>query len=194
MLDPCGAAEFMSAYVTPVESPAALGRPTASWGRAWPAIGERTAVSHRTQDAAEDRSGYDVTTSTTAVVRFVACSAHVQRVREQTRRTVGQAGADEDLQVCAELVVSELIGNAVAACGDGVELAVALTACRQGVTVAVHDPLADRLPRPTGVRLDDPDAEAGRGLGLLDLIAPGWRVLPSPLGKQIVCRLTRVHL
>jgi hypothetical protein len=53
----------------------------------------------------------------------------------------------------------------------------------------VHDPDARRLPRRRAVALDDERAECGRGLALLDLLAPGWRVRRTPLGKQLVCYL-----
>jgi hypothetical protein len=43
------------------------------------------------------------------------------------------------------------------------------------------------LPVREGVRLDDPEAESGRGLPLVDLLAPGWRVTGTPVGKQMRC-------
>jgi hypothetical protein len=58
-----------------------------------------------------------------------------------------------------------------------------------GVAVNVHDPAPEQLPRRQEVALDSTEAESGRGLPLLDLLAPGWTVEHSPIGKQIRCHL-----
>ncbi|WP_267888241.1 hypothetical protein [Streptomyces sp. NRRL S-4] len=39
------------------------------------------------------------------------------------------------------------------------------------------------------MQLDDVTAEFGRGLPLMDLLAPGWDVTLTPVGKQIRCLL-----
>ncbi|MDW8805510.1 ATP-binding protein [Streptomyces scabiei] len=96
----------------------------------------------------------------------------------------GQATADT-----AEWLVSELLGNAVRACGDHVPLVVEVYATGRTVQVNVHDPAADVLPRRSAVAMDSDDAESGRGLGLLDMLAPGWDIASSPVGKQIRCRI-----
>lgn len=96
----------------------------------------------------------------------------------------GQAAADT-----AEWLVSELLGNAMAACGDHVPLVVEVYATGRGVQANVHDPAADRLPCRSAVAMDSDKAESGRGLGLLDMLAPGWDVVPSPVGKQIRCHI-----
>ncbi|WP_240634789.1 MULTISPECIES: ATP-binding protein [Streptomyces] len=96
----------------------------------------------------------------------------------------GQATADT-----AEWLVSELLGNAVRACGDHVPLAVEVYVTGRSVQVNVHDPAADLLPHRSAVAMDSDNAESGRGLGLLDMLAPGWDVVPSPVGKQIRCRI-----
>ncbi|MFE7077226.1 ATP-binding protein [Streptomyces sp. NPDC057620] len=97
-------------------------------------------------------------------------------------------GVDPDLGESAEMVVSELLGNAVRACGDHVALIVEVCVTGCGVQVNVHDP-ADRLPCRSAVVMDSDSAESGRGLGLLDVLAPGWDVVSSPVGKQIRCRI-----
>ncbi|MGP3635278.1 hypothetical protein ACTU45_18235 [Streptomyces sp. 24-1644] len=58
-----------------------------------------------------------------------------------------------------------------------------------GIAVNVHDPDPRAVPRRRGIALDDAEAEAGRGLALLDLLAPGWRMVRSSIGKQIRCRI-----
>jgi anti-sigma regulatory factor (Ser/Thr protein kinase) len=96
----------------------------------------------------------------------------------------GQATADT-----AEWLVSELLGNAVRACGDHVPLVVEVYVTGRSVQVTVHDPAADVLPLRSAVAMDSDHAESGRGLGLLDMLAPGWDVVSSPVGKQIRCRI-----
>ncbi|WP_329235640.1 hypothetical protein [Streptomyces canus] len=60
-----------------------------------------------------------------------------------------------------------------------------------GVWVRLHDPDGSRHPRRApGVRLDDAQAESGRGLPLMDLLAPGWDVVTTPVGKQVRCLLS----
>ncbi|MGA5364199.1 ATP-binding protein [Streptomyces purpurascens] len=96
----------------------------------------------------------------------------------------GQATADT-----AEWLVSELLGNALRACGDHVPLVVEVYVTGRSVQVNVHDPAADLLPHRSAVAMDSENAESGRGLGLLDMLAPGWDVVSSPVGKQIRCHI-----
>ncbi len=102
-------------------------------------------------------------------------------------------------------MLSELCGNAVRACGDFVPLVAELElesvtahsanprrvgpSAPTAAWVRLHDPRRDTRPRLTGVRLDDPRVESGRGLALVDLLAPGWQVSETPVGKQIRCRV-----
>ena len=58
-----------------------------------------------------------------------------------------------------------------------------------GVAVNVHDPDPGALPRRRATPLDSAEAETGRGLGLVDLLAPGWSVRRSVIGKQVCCRV-----
>ncbi|WP_199185825.1 ATP-binding protein [Streptomyces carminius] len=55
--------------------------------------------------------------------------------------------------------------------------------------VRLHDPCRAARPRRTGVRLDDPYAESGRGMAIVDMLAPGWDVTATPVGKQVRCRV-----
>lgn len=109
-------------------------------------------------------------------------------VRHLTADVLQFHGADRESAGAAQLVLSELVGNAVRACGDHVPLVVDVYRNRDGITVAVHDPAADLLPHRTAC---GDLAESGRGLVLLDLLAPGWTVTSSPFGKQIRCHLTK---
>ena len=85
-------------------------------------------------------------------------------------------------------MASELIGNSVRACGDLVPLVVEVDTGRRGVSVKVHDPDRRALPRRSDMP-SDCGAESGRGLPLVDLLAPGWQVARTPIGKQVSCHL-----
>ncbi|MGY1503660.1 ATP-binding protein (plasmid) [Streptomyces sp. QTS52] len=98
-------------------------------------------------------------------------------------------GADQDTADTAQWVVSELLGNSLRACGDHVPLVIEVYATGLGIQVNVHDPATDLLPRRNTVAMDSDIAESGRGLGLLDMLAPGWDSAPSPVGKQIRCHV-----
>ncbi|MER6100771.1 hypothetical protein ABT115_00120 [Streptomyces sp. NPDC001832] len=76
------------------------------------------------------------------------------------------------------------------ACGDYVPLVAEVESAPAGVWIRLHDPDRHGFPRRSGVQLDDPATESGRGLPLTDLLAPGWDATPTPVGKQI-CGLVR---
>jgi anti-sigma regulatory factor (Ser/Thr protein kinase) len=106
-------------------------------------------------------------------------------------KELSTAGVDADTIDGVRLVVSELVGNSVRACGDHVPVVIEVYLGIEVVYVNVHDP-EPRLPRHGGrPALDDAEAESGRGLALVDLLCSGWRVARSPIGKQIRCRLVR---
>jgi anti-sigma regulatory factor (Ser/Thr protein kinase) len=108
-------------------------------------------------------------------------------VRRLTRSVLLAHGADSDAADTAQLVLSELVGNAVRACGAHVPLVIEVYASAFGVAVAVHDPVPELLPNRGATAMDSDWAETGRGLALLDLLAPGWTVECSLLGKKIQC-------
>jgi anti-sigma regulatory factor (Ser/Thr protein kinase) len=134
---------------------------------------------------------YPTPTPTGFVLHLSATPRHLGEARRLVRQTLRGAGAGGDTADAAQLVLSELCGNAVRACGDYVPLVAELEveAARGAVWIRLHDPCRDSGPRLTGVRLDDPAAESGRGLALVDLLAPGWDVAATPVGKQIRCRI-----
>ncbi|GCB50001.1 Cys-tRNA(Pro) deacylase ybaK [Streptomyces sp. NL15-2K] len=96
-------------------------------------------------------------------------------------------GIGDDAVDSAQLVLSELVGNSVRAYGDYVPLVVEVYVTGYGVAVNVHDPDPGTLPMRRATPLDCAEAEAGRGLGLVDLLAPGWQVRRSAIGKQVCC-------
>ncbi|MEU5638395.1 ATP-binding protein [Streptomyces milbemycinicus] len=147
---------------------------------------------------------YPTPTPTGFVLHLSATPNHLRAVRDLVEKTLCGAGADDELTHAVQLVFSELCGNAVRACGNFVPLVAELElesepmSSATGTTrpdrttaarIGLHDPCREAHPRLTGVRLDDPFAESGRGLALVDLFAPGWYVTETPVGKQIRCRV-----
>ncbi|MFG2346753.1 ATP-binding protein [Streptomyces phaeochromogenes] len=110
-------------------------------------------------------------------------------VRQLARTELLAQGIEADAVDSAQLVLSELVGNSVRAYGDYVPLVVEVYVTAYGVAVNVHDPDPGALPRRRSTPLDSAEAEAGRGLGLVDLLAPGWHVRRSAIGKQVRCRV-----
>ncbi|WP_369265904.1 methyltransferase, FxLD system [Streptomyces harbinensis] len=116
---------------------------------------------------------------------MLASAANLRRVRE----LVGEINIGDDAVATARLVVSELIANSIAACGDRVPLIVEMSTWDDELRVAVHDPDQTRLPKRGGHPLNDPTAESGRGLLLLDLLANRWDVTLTPIGKRVTAWL-----
>ncbi|WP_248962216.1 ATP-binding protein [Sphaerisporangium perillae] len=118
------------------------------------------------------------------------CEQNLQAVRAVTLEILAAAGVDMEVAESARLVASELIGNAVRACGHWAPVVVEVEQDVKGIWVKVHDPNPARLPVRSGTAPDDPNAESGRGLWLLDALAPGWDVALTPIGKQVRCLLS----
>lgn len=127
-----------------------------------------------------------------------ASPQNLRAARHLVNVSLADAGADEELADAVQLVLSELCGNAVRACGDYVPLVAqveveSVAGFGRGkpsaVWVRLHDPRRDTRPRLSGISLDDGIAESGRGMGIVELLAPGWGVKVTPIGKQINCRV-----
>ena len=152
--------------------------------------GLEAAVFMATQTQAATSAGiYIQDRSAGFAVHMNASAERLRWVRELVGKRLCEAGVDASTSEMVQLVASELIGNSVRACGDHVPLVIEIDAGTNAVSVKVHDPEPELLPHRRPVALDDEGAESGRGLGLVDVLAPGWRVLPTPVGKQIVCTL-----
>ncbi|MEU5437240.1 ATP-binding protein [Streptomyces sp. NPDC020719] len=123
------------------------------------------------------------------LVHMHSCAEYLRRIRHMTGMALCEAGVTREVAERAELVASELIGNAVARCGPFVPLVVEVVADHDAVSVKVHDPDGEHLPRRSGLPMDNSRATGGRGLLLLDVLAPGWRTVLTPVGKQICARL-----
>ncbi len=79
----------------------------------------------------------------------------------------------------AELLVSELVTNAVAHARSAPVMRIEVTG--DAVRVAVQD----ASPGPVEVRDAPPDATHGRGLLLVDSLAASWGWAPTPDGKRV---------
>ncbi|WP_320784367.1 ATP-binding protein [Streptomyces sp. CRN 30] len=122
-------------------------------------------------------------------VHFCASSPNLRAVRKLAHVELLAQGLAADVVDSVLLVLSELVGNSVRACGDHVPLVVEVYVTSYGIAVSVHDPGPGTPPRRSQTPLDSADAEGGRGLGLVDLLAPGWHVRQSAIGKQVRCRV-----
>jgi len=116
---------------------------------------------------------------------ITATAQTLSTVRRLTRSVPVAYGAAADTAASAQLVVSELIGNAVNAFGDFVPLVIEVyVVLGRGIAVTVLDPVPELLPQRGDAALD---SESGRGLALLDAFAPGWQIECTGLGKQLQC-------
>lgn len=111
-------------------------------------------------------------------------------MRASTRTELLASGVAPDALDAAQLVLSELVGNSVRACGDHVPLVVEVYVTSCGIALNGHDPDPGALPRRRATPLDCAEAEGGRGLGLVDLLAPGWHVRRSAIGMRVRCRVS----
>jgi hypothetical protein len=127
------------------------------------------------------------------VLHMSASREHVQAMRSHVFKSVTGAGLDEDTADTARLLASELVGNAVRWCGPWAPVVVRIVNAAGFVEIKVHDPEPEAIPRRSRQTPDNGKAETGRGLWILDAVAPGWSVEPSPVGKQVSCTLPCRH-
>jgi anti-sigma regulatory factor (Ser/Thr protein kinase) len=106
------------------------------------------------------------------------------------RRFVKEHASDLaiDLKNDAELLVSEVVTNAVVHGRPAITLRVSTDP--PGIGIAVHD-FGEMLP-PTSPAQVTPSATHGRGLLIVEALASTWGVIPNdpPPGKTVWFRLT----
>lgn len=86
----------------------------------------------------------------------------------------------------AQLCVSELVSNVIKHVGPGTPATLAVSMKSKRLRIEVHDP--DTRAFPT-LRAADTDAEAGRGMALVDAVADRWGVQLAPDHKITWCEL-----
>lgn len=104
--------------------------------------------------------------------------ASAASAREFVETTLGSWGCAVVVDA-ARLLTSELVTNAVLHARTDLEIVLALT--RTGVRVEVHD---GSTVTPVRRHYDD-DAMTGRGLALLDQVAPRWGMDRRADGKSV---------
>ncbi|MFH8221724.1 ATP-binding protein [Streptomyces sp. NPDC018057] len=109
-------------------------------------------------------------------------SVSVSRARRLVVLALNVWGMDEDLRDSAQLVISELLTNAVQhARRDSVRVTVTRLG-DQRVRVSVVD-LCRKRPQRRAARANE---EGGRGLEIVDFLSGGkWGVDPMPWGKHV---------
>lgn len=128
------------------------------------------------------------------ILHMSASAEHLRQMRSHVFKAVSSAGAAEQTADAARLVASELVTNVVRLCGPWAPVIVLVASADDQVLVQVHDPEPSALPSRHPEPPDNAHAKAGRGLWILDVLAPGWTVDPTPIGKQITCTLPREQL
>ncbi|MBL7622784.1 MULTISPECIES: ATP-binding protein [unclassified Frankia] len=112
-----------------------------------------------------------------AVFRFPADPAACPLARHFVRGVLGEWRLAQAADV-AELLTSELVGNAIDACAGAERLDGGLVGCVEvGVTAdrgRLLIEVADADPRPPRPRDPSPDDESGRGLMLVEGLAERW--------------------
>jgi anti-sigma regulatory factor (Ser/Thr protein kinase) len=89
-----------------------------------------------------------------------------------------------DLVDTAQLLVSELVTNAIQYAGTALTVHIARTP--EMLRLAVNDGAAHQHPRRSTAAVD---AERGRGLCLIQALAADWGVREVPDGKHVWCAL-----
>ncbi|MGW0827552.1 ATP-binding protein [Streptomyces sp. NPDC002845] len=109
------------------------------------------------------------------------------RAARRLVRTALAVWGIEHLTDCAELIVSEFVGNTVEhARGNMIRVIVERPDSRT-VRVAV----ADKDRRKPTPRVTAPDDEHGRGLAMVSLVADDWGVEPKQWGGKVVWAVLR---
>ncbi|MEO3830011.1 ATP-binding protein [Actinomadura sp. B10D3] len=114
------------------------------------------------------------------VATFPGVSRSAGRARAFVREVLGTNASADTVELC----VSELVANAVchSASGDGGQVTVAIGVNGDRVRVEVTDD-GDAGSAPHV--MDDPSAEHGRGLMVVDALAARWGVIPGPTGSTV---------
>lgn len=116
--------------------------------------------------------------SPAAIQPLLANPQTPRRARSMVARAL--AGISPDTVFIAELLVSELVTNAVLHAESGIELEIRFSGGNVHVSVGDED---TSMPRLTSV--SDVQALSGRGLQLVDALATSWGWERTPAGKRV---------
>jgi anti-sigma regulatory factor (Ser/Thr protein kinase) len=125
------------------------------------------------------RAGSTTPQATHILAELPYLPSAVPRARQVLRESLRGAGLDEDATAVAELLVSELVTNAVKYGQPPVWLLVEL---RPGL---VHASVSDTSTALPERRVVDDDSEGGRGLLVLDALAGSWGAVTADHGKYL---------
>ncbi|MFE9096362.1 ATP-binding protein [Streptomyces sp. NPDC007264] len=118
-------------------------------------------------------------------VAFTAEPVEVAALRRIMRLHLGSWGL-HDLVDQAQLCVSELVSNVITHVGHGTPATLTVSMNGTHLRIEIHDPETRALP----ALLDaGSDAEAGRGMALVEAVADRWGVLLHPDRKVTWCEL-----
>lgn len=117
-----------------------------------------------------------------AIASFPPSPENVAHARRITRTALAAWGVQE-LADSAEMLVSELVTNALRYGRGPVDLTIALSGGSLRIAVADEGP-AMPVPREAG-----DDAQNGRGLMIVEMLADSWEVTVRLTGKTVSCVL-----
>ena len=126
--------------------------------------------------ASADRGAWSATST------FPPLDRNVGRSRRMARTALASWGASH-LADSAELLVSELVTNAVRYGGGAISVTLALTGSALHISVA---DFGSGLPTPRDAADDDSN---GRGLAIVTALCEQWTVTTRLTGKTVSCRL-----
>ncbi|MCN9243291.1 ATP-binding protein [Streptomyces sp. RY43-2] len=113
---------------------------------------------------------------------------HAPTARQRIRKALANWGITGELADSVVLLANELVTNAVTHCRVSyAQVEVRLTLQEPELVLEVLDPDRDRLPR---IHDSGPDAENGRGLALVEVLADAWGHRQEPYAKCVWARLT----
>jgi DNA-binding NarL/FixJ family response regulator len=111
---------------------------------------------------------------------FARHPASAGRARAFARDAMTSAGAaDDSLVETVQLLLSELVTNAIVHASSEPTVAISLLADR------VHIEIVDSTTTAVRPRTARADEESGRGLGIVEMLALAWGTTPLPGGKVV---------
>lgn len=117
---------------------------------------------------------------------FLAEASEVAGLRRVMRLHLRLWGLP-DLVEAAQLCVSELATNVITHIGPGTQATLGVSMSGAYLRLEIRDPDSGALPTLLDL---GPDAEHGRGVGLVDAVTDRWGVIITDSGKTTWCELS----